>query len=144
MPELEPGPLQGALEPAQPRALTSSDLIRRVASDLTPYQAMRVGRTIARRRMKTAVALARLEDETLEAEARVIAGAKVRSTEEQAERLLHAERADCLTQAALRHEEASRLIDLVQDEVAHDLFKGALKGASAQYVSGVVRRSSGQ
>ena len=144
MTDLEPGPVSNPLEPVQPRALTSSEMIRDVAAGLSPTAAMRVSRKIARRRAKTVLALARLEEETLEAEARLIARAKVQSTEEAIERMLHAERADCLTQAALKHEESSRLVDLVQDEVAHDLFKGALKGASARYVAGVVRRSGGR
>jgi cell division septum initiation protein DivIVA len=141
MPDIEPRPIPPTIAVARSSAASSSDLIRRVAADLTPFQAVRVGKKIARRRMKTAVELARIEDETLLAEARIIAEAKVKVTQEQAERLLHGERADCLAEAALKHEETSRIIDLVQDEVAHTIFKDALKGTSSRYVSGVVQRS---
>ncbi len=141
MSDLTPRPINPTLEPAQPRALASNDLIRRAASDLTPFQSVRVGRTIQRGRMRTAVQLAKIEDETILGEAVAIAKAKVRSTEEQAERLLHAERMECLGQAALAHEKASRIIDLIKDEAAHALFKDALKGASVQYANGVIGRS---
>ena len=141
MTEIEPRPIDSSLEPVQPRALTGNDLIRRVATDLTPFQAVRVGRKIARSRMGTAVELARIEDKTILAEARVIARGKVRTTEEQVEALVHAERLDCLARTALRHEETSRLVDLVSDEDAHSIFKAALKAASTQYVAGVSRRT---
>lgn len=143
MTDPEPRPIAASLEPAQPRTLASSDLMRRIACDLTPFQTVVVGRRIARGRMKTAVELARIEDETILAEARVVARAKVQSITEQAERLLHAERLDCLADSALKHEETSRIVGLVQDEAAHRLFKDALTGASSRYASGVIRRSGG-
>lgn len=144
MPDIEPRPIPSSLEPAQTRGLATNDLMRRIATDLTPFQAYVVGRQIGRGRMKTAVELARIEDETILAEARVVARAKVQSITEQAERLLHAERLDCLAASALKHEETSRIIDLLQDEPAHSLFKDALKGVSARYASGVIRRSGGE
>jgi F0F1-type ATP synthase membrane subunit b/b' len=143
MPDIESRPIPSSFEPARSRGLASSDLMRRIASDLTPFQAVRAGLQIGRGRMKTAVELARIEDETILAEARVVARAKVQSITEQAERLLHAERLDCLAESALKHEETSRLVDLVKDEAAHTLFKDALNGASARYASGVVQRSGG-
>jgi hypothetical protein len=144
MKRTEPRPIDTALEPVQSHSLNTNDLMARIASDLTPFQAHRAGQAVARHRMRTAVALARLEDETILAEAQVVAEAKVRSTREQAERLLHAERLDCLAESALKHEEASRLIDLVKDEEAHSLFKDALKGASWRYSTAVIRRSGGE
>jgi hypothetical protein len=144
MTDLEPRPIPSSLEPAQNHALATNDLMRRIATDLTPFQAYRVGQKIARDRMKTAVELAKLEDETILAEARVVARAKVQSITEQAERLLHAERLDALADSALKHEETSRVVDLVKDEPAHTLFKDALRGASARYASGVIRRSGGE
>jgi hypothetical protein len=143
MPDPEPRSIPSSLEPAQTRGLATNELMRRIATDLTPFQAVRAGLQIGRGRMKTAVELARIEDRAVLAEAEAVARAKVRSTQEQIERLLHAERLDCLAESALKHEEASRIIDLVKDEVAHTLFKDALNGASARYASGVVRRSGG-
>jgi hypothetical protein len=143
MPDIEPRPIPSSLEPAQSRGLTMSGLIGRVVTDLTPFQTYVVARQISRGRMKAAVELARFENRGLLAEAEAITKAKVRSTEEQIERLLHAERLDCLAESALKHEEASRIVDLVKDEVAHSLFKDALNGASARYASGVIRRSGG-
>jgi hypothetical protein len=141
VPDIEPRPIDPSLEPAQRRALNGSDLLRRAASDLTPFQLYRAGQKISRQRMKTTVALAELEDDTLLAEARAIAQGKVRSTEEQVERLLHAERVEAIAQAALAHEAAQRVVDLVQDEAAHSIFKDGLKAVSSRYVSGVARRS---
>src|ERR1700694_2519245 len=141
MTDIEPRPIQPALEPVQSRVLNGSDLIRRVAADLTPFQAYRTSQRIARQRMKTAVELAQIEDETILAEARVSGRTKVRATEEQAEALLHGTRMECLADSALRHEGASRLIDLVQDEAAHTIFKDALKASSARYGQGVARRT---
>ncbi len=143
MSDIEPGSIPSSLEPPQSRGLTMSGLIGRVATDLTPFQTYVVGRQISRGRMGTVVRLAKIEDRAILAEAEAVARAKVRSTEEQIERLLHAERLDCLAESALKHEETSRIIDLVKDEVAHTLFKDALKGVSARYASGVVRRSGG-
>lgn len=139
--EMEPRPIPPTIEPARPRALASSDILRRMATDLTPFQSVMVARKIARGRMKAIVEHAGIENDTSLAEARVISRTKVQSTTEQAERLLHAERMECLEDVAIRHEEASRMIDLVKDEVAHTIFKDALRDASARYVSGVVRRS---
>lgn len=139
MTDIEPRPIPPTI-PTRPDALAGSELMRRVASDLTPFQSYRAGQKIARGRMKTAIELARIEDETIICEARVVARAKVQSLTEHAERLLHAERLDSLTQAALNHEEASRLVDLVKDEAAHTLFKDALKGASTRYANGVIKR----
>jgi hypothetical protein len=141
MTDIEPRPIKRSLESPQHRDLSSSDLIRAVAADLTPYQAVRVGKKMARQRMRTAVELARIEDETLLGEAGLIARAKVRATEERAERLLHAERMDRVAEAALKHEEASRLVDLVQDEAAHGIFRDGLKAVSTRYVGGVTRRA---
>jgi hypothetical protein len=143
MTDIEPRPIPDVVA-SQPRALASNDLMRRVATDLTPFQAYRVGQKIGRGRMKTAVELARIEDETIVAEARIVARAKVQSMTEQAERLLHAERLDALADSALKHEEASRVVGLIRDEAAHSLFQEALKGASSRYVSGVIQRSGGQ
>lgn len=139
MTDIEPRPIPPTITTRE-GALASSDLMRRIASDLTPFQSYRAGQKIARHRMKTAVELARIEDETILAEARVVARAKVQALTEQAERLLHAERLDNLAQAALSHEEASRLMDLVKDEGAHNVFMDALNGVSARYTSGVVKR----
>jgi hypothetical protein len=141
MTDIEPSAIQGSLEPTQPRTLDSSDLIGRVAADLTPLQLVLTGRKIAKDRAKTVVELAKIEDRCLLAKATEIAKAQIRSTEEQAERLLHAERMDCLASSALKYEEASRVIDLVKDEAAHSIFKDGLKAASARYVNGVVSRS---
>jgi hypothetical protein len=139
MTDIEPRPIESGFESVQAR--TGGDLMRRVAADLTPFQAVRVGQRIARRRMKTAVELASIEDETILAEARVIAQTKLRATVEQAERLLHGVRLDCLAGSALAHEEASRIVDLVRDEPAHSVFRDALKAASVRYGAGVVRRA---
>jgi hypothetical protein len=141
MTDLEPRPINPGLQHAEPRGLDSSDLIRRVAADITPWGAVRVGRKIAKGRMKTAVELARIEDQAVLDQARIVARAKVEALTERAESLLQAERVDYLAQGALQHEEASRLIDLVQDEVAHSLFKEALKSASARYAGGVIKRT---
>ncbi|HEX3910185.1 MAG TPA: hypothetical protein VHW67_05730 [Solirubrobacteraceae bacterium] len=135
---IDPGPHTGPT-----RALTTGDLISKMVADLTPLQSSRVTRAIQRERMRTATTLARIEGETLVAEASIIADAKVRSTQEAVEAILHRERMDALAQAALDHEEASRIIDLVREEAAHTLFKDALKGASLRYGSGVIRRSGG-
>ncbi|MFZ1154048.1 MAG: hypothetical protein WAN93_04000 [Solirubrobacteraceae bacterium] len=143
MTDIEPRSIPDVVS-SQPRALASNELMRRIATDLTPFQAYRVGQKIGRGRMKTAVELARIEDETILAEARVVARAKVQSMTEQAERLLHTERLDALADSALKHEETSRVVDLVRDETAHRLFQDALKGASSRYVGGVIQRSGGQ
>lgn len=139
--DIEPRPIPSTIEPTRPRVLSSSDLLRRAAADLTPFQAVRAGRQIGRDRMKTVVELASIENETALGQARVAAKAKVQSTIEQAERLLHVERMECLEDVAIRHEEASRIIDLVKDEPAHTMFKDALRVASARYAGGVIRRS---
>jgi hypothetical protein len=144
MTDIEPRAIPAAIQTSQPRALASNELMRRIAADLTPFQSYRVGQKIAHGRMKTAVELARIEDQTIVAEAGIVARAKVQSLTEQAERLLHAERLDALTDSALKHEEASRIVDLIKDEAAHRLFKDALNGASARYASGVMQRSGGQ
>jgi hypothetical protein len=123
--------------------MSTGDLIATISEGLTPMQAGRVARTVQRERMRTAMELATIERKTLVSEARTIADAKLRSTEEAVERLLHAERMEAIAQAALDHEEASRIVDLVKDESAHTLFKDALKGASLRYATGVVRRSGG-
>ena len=143
MTNIEPRPIPPTIT-TRPDGMASSELMRRIATDLTPFQAYRAGQKIARGRMKTAVELARVEDETILAEARVVARAKVQSLTEQAESLLHAERVDYLAQAALQHEEANRIIDLVKSEQIHGLFKDALKGVSARYASGVINRSGDQ
>jgi hypothetical protein len=143
MSDIEPRPIPGAIAPSPPSALSSGDLIRRVAADLTPFQAVRVGKKISKHRMRAAVELARLEDETVLAESRVIAQAKVEDLKEQAELLLHKKRMECVTEAALAHEEASRTIDMfVKDEATHAMFKDALRGVSARYANGVGRRSN--
>jgi hypothetical protein len=121
--------------------MSTGDLIATISEGLTPMQAGRVARTVQRERMRTALELAHIERKTLVQEARTIADAKLRSTEEQVERLLHAERMDALAQAALDHEEASRVVGLVKDEATHTLFREALQGASTRYATGVVRRS---
>lgn len=141
MSSIEPRRVNPSLEPTQTRTLSSNDLISRVASDLTPYQSVRVSKKIQRERMKTCVELARIENDTLLTEAEIIAKAKIRSTMEQAERLLHAERSEIIADAAIQHEGASRTVDLVKDEAAHRLFKVALDGASSRYLSGVVKRA---
>jgi hypothetical protein len=141
MTHIEPGPIQGSLEPTHPRTLNSSSLIRQAAADMTSVQAVLVGRKIAKQRAKAVVELAKIEDECLLARARVIAQAQVRSTVEQTERLLHAERVDCLESAFVKHEGTSRVIELARDEAGHNIFKEGLTGVSARYVNGVVSRS---
>jgi hypothetical protein len=141
MSDIAPRSIDPAPQAGPTRALTTGDLISKMVADLTPLQSARVIRTVQRERMRTATTLARIEGETLVCEARIIADAKVRSTQEQVERLLHAERMDAIAQAALDHEEASRIIDLLKNEPAHTLFQETLKGASLRYGSGVIRRS---
>lgn len=141
MSDLTPRPINPGVEPTQTRILSSNDLIRRVASDLTPYQSVRVSRKIQRERAKTCVDLAKIENATMIAEAEIIARGKVRSTMEHVERLLQGERSEIIADAAIQHEGASRAIDLVKDQAAHQLFKDALDGASSRYLSGVVKRA---
>jgi hypothetical protein len=141
--DIERSRIPSSLEPAHPHSLTTSDLIVRALESLPILRSASAIRRIQRGRAQLAVDLSNTQNDAMLAEARVIARAKVRSTEEQIERMLHAERLDCLAESALKHDEASRLIDLVKDEVAHSLFKDALNGASARYASGVIRRSDG-
>jgi hypothetical protein len=141
MTDLSPRSLDPGLEAGPTRALSTGDLIARVAADLSPVQSGRVTRRIQRVRMRAAVELAEVERQVLVAEARTIGEAKVRSTEQQVERLLHAERMECLADGALRYEEASRIIGLVKTEAGHSIFMDGLNGASVRYVNSVIRRS---
>ncbi len=52
----------------------------------------------------------------------MIEQAVVKATDEQAQNRLHDLRMDNLAQAALKHEEAGRIIDLVKDEVVHTAY----------------------
>lgn len=140
MPDIEPRPIPPTIATRSSTA-SSGDLIQRVAADLTPWQAVRAGKKIARRRMKTAVELARIEDETLVAQARVIAKAKVEDLEEEAELRLHKKRMASIAEAAMDHEDASEIVGLIKDEAAHGLFSAALKRTSRCYVNGVAQRS---
>jgi hypothetical protein len=140
MPDLTPRPIDSGLEPTQPRVISTGDLIARIAGDLTPVQSLRISRKIQRSRMKTCVELARIQDETMLAQTRVIARAKVRSTVEQTEGLLNDERMDLVAKGAVKYEETSRMTSLVTDEGAHALFAEGLKGVSARYINEVIGR----
>ena len=141
MPDIMPRSVESNPRGSVQRPMSTGDLITCISDGLSPMQAGRVGRAVQRERMRTALTLATVERETLVNEARKVAAAKVRSTEEQIELLLHREKLDALAQAALDHEEASRVLSLVKDEGVHALFQEALKGASMRYATGVVRRS---
>jgi uncharacterized membrane protein YqiK len=142
MTDVETRAIDSSLESTQSRTLAVNDLVQSTAG-LTPRQTYRVAKEVARQNMKTAIAHKRIENEAFLAEARVVADARVRSTREQAERLLHDERLDCLAQSAQKHEEVGGLIDRVLDEDARSVFKDALKGASWRYATGVIQRSGG-
>lgn len=140
MPNLEPRPTDPA-QSVQPRALSSGDLVNRTLEDLPPLLAGRTIRKIQRERAKLAVELSRTQNRATLADADIIAQTKVRSTEEEAEFLLHAQRSHNVARAALHQEEDSRVIDLCKDEQIHTLFKDALHGVAACYLAEVIKRA---
>ncbi len=140
MPDIEPRPIPPTIA-ARSSALNSGELMQRVATDLTSWQALRAAKKIGEHRKKTAIELARIEDEALVAQAREIAKAKVEDLEEEVERRLHKKRMASIAEAAMDHEDASEIVGLVKDEAAHGLFNAALKRASRGYLNGVARRA---
>lgn len=115
-------------------------LMQRVGASLTPWQQHRVGAKIARRRERVVRELARIEDETMLAEATVIGRGAVKASTERVEMALHGERQRCVAQAAHVHQETMVAVSrLCEDSRA--IFGNAVNAVSLRYAQGVEQRA---